>query len=112
MAYPLARVQRNLRELTNTYFYKGWIPERFDEVADKKFSFVHVDVDLYQPTRDSVEFFFPRLVPGGMLVCDDYSSARCPGAYKAMRDYTQPIGQHIIHITSGQGVMIKREGTP
>ena len=41
--------------------YKGWIPERFDEVKDRTFSFVHIDVELYQPTYDSLEFFFPRL---------------------------------------------------
>ena len=36
---------------------KGWIPSRFEEVKDKNFSFVHIDVDLYQPTLDSLNFF-------------------------------------------------------
>lgn len=40
-----------------TRYYKGWIPSRFDAVADRTFAFVHVDVDLYEPTRDSIEFF-------------------------------------------------------
>ena len=34
--------------------YKGWIPDRFHEVESKKFAFVHIDVDLYQPTLDSL----------------------------------------------------------
>ena len=38
-------------------FYKGWIPDRFEEVESRKFSFVHIDVDLYEPTQDSLEFF-------------------------------------------------------
>ena len=38
--------------------YKGWIPDRFEEVSGKRFSFAHIDVDLCEPTRDSLEFFF------------------------------------------------------
>ncbi len=63
--------------------YKGWIPERFIEVEDKKFSFVHIDVDLYEPTIQSLEFFFPRLVKGGIIVCDDYNSTDFNGARNA-----------------------------
>ena len=51
--------------------YKGWIPERFDAVENSRFAFVHIDVDLYEPTLDSLEFFFPRLVEGGCMVIDD-----------------------------------------
>ena len=47
--------------------YKGWIPNRFGEVKNKKFSFVHIDVDLYKPTLDSLKFFYPKLVKGGLF---------------------------------------------
>lgn len=52
-AFPFARL------------HAGVIPARFPEVADRRFSLVHVDVDLYRPTIDSLEFFYPRMVPGG-----------------------------------------------
>ena len=42
--------RNNLKEFNFVKFYKGWIPERFKEVENKKFQFVNVDVDLYQPT--------------------------------------------------------------
>ena len=48
------------------------IPTRFDEVADRSFCFVHVDVDLFEPTRESIAFFYPRMVPGGVMLFDDY----------------------------------------
>ena len=63
--------------------YKGWIPERFKEVENSKFSFVHIDVDLFEPTLNSLEFFFPRLSDGGIIVCDDYNSLEFDGAKKA-----------------------------
>ena len=40
----------------------GWIPDRFVEVKNKKFSFINIDVDIYEPTKKSLEFFFPRLI--------------------------------------------------
>lgn len=67
--------------------YKGWIPERFSEADRCKFSFVHIDVDLYKPTLDSLAFFFPRLVTGGCIVIDDYGVTSFPGAKKAVDEF-------------------------
>lgn len=89
--------------------YAGWIPERFGEVSDRQFKLVHIDVDLYQPTRDAIEFFYPRLVEGGLLICDDYGYATCPGAHKAMNDFfAQPGREAVVHLTTGTGFIIKR----
>lgn len=67
--------------------YKGWIPEKFYNVKNQKFSFVHIDVDLYKPTLDSLEFFYPRLLEGGIILCDDYNSKGFNGAKKACDEY-------------------------
>ena len=67
--------------------YKGWIPERFHEIEDRHFSFVHIDVDLYQPSLDSLEFFFSRLDHGGASVVDDYGYTNFPGAKKAVDEF-------------------------
>ena len=80
-------VRNNLKEFNFVKFYKGWIPERFKEVENKKFQFVNVDVDLYQPTYDSFEFFFPRLVEGGVIHCDDYNMSQFPGCKNAVDNY-------------------------
>jgi len=69
--------------------YKGWIPERFNEVNNLDFSFVHLDVDLYEPTLDSLNYFYPRLVDGGIVVCDDYGSSIFPGATKAIDEFVE-----------------------
>jgi len=67
--------------------YKGWIPNRFNEVKNKNFSLVHIDVDLYKPTLSSLEFFFPKLSKGGVIVCDDYNASSFPGANGAWDQY-------------------------
>ena len=89
-------MRSRLAEFPNISYYKGWIPERFREVESLRFSFVHVDVDLEQPTRDSLEFFYPRLSPGGVLLCDDYGSSLCPGATSAKMISLSPGGGFLV----------------
>jgi hypothetical protein len=108
LSMALGVATANLAGFPSVRFYPGWIPDRFHEVADRHFAFVHVDTDLYEPTKASIEFFYPRLVPGGMLVCDDYGSAICPGARKAMDDYFAGTGENIIDLPTMQGIVIKR----
>jgi hypothetical protein len=106
-AIPEDVARSNLQKFKDVHFYKGWIPERFDEVADRKFVFVHVDVDLYRPTRDCFDFFYPRIVPGGMMVCDDYGFTTCPGAYQAVQEFMEDKPEHLIHLPTGQAVIIR-----
>ena len=80
-------VKNILRPFNFIKIFNGWIPERFKEVSDKKFSFVHIDVDMYQPTLDSIKFFFPRLEKNGIIICDDYNISAFPGAKKAWDEY-------------------------
>lgn len=88
--------------------YKGWIPSRFEEISDQRFCFVHIDVDLYQPTLDSLNFFYPRMVSGGILICDDYGFSTCPGAKQAFDTYMQDKEEKIIHVPTAQGFIIKK----
>lgn len=87
--------------------FRGWIPERFDEVSDRRFCLVHVDVDLYEPTREAIRFFLPRLNLGGILICDDYGFESCPGARRAMDEVAAEYGTSVIHLTTGQGLILK-----
>lgn len=89
-------------------FHKGWIPERFAEVSDKTFAFVHIDVDLYQPTLDSAAFFYPRMVEGGIILCDDYGSPFCPGATQAIDEFMTDKPEPVIILDAGGCFLIKR----
>lgn len=69
--------------------YKGWIPTRFNEVADLKFSLIHIDVDIFQPTKDALEFFYPRLCSGGVICIDDYAMNTWPGCNVAVDQFVE-----------------------
>lgn len=87
--------------------YKGWVPERFADVSDRSFAFVHIDVDLHDPTLESMKFFYPRLATGGILVCDDYGFTSCPGATLACDEYLEGKPESMIRLADGGGFLIK-----
>lgn len=87
--------------------YKGWIPSRFAEVSERKFALAHIDVDLYEPTRDALEFLYPRVSPGGVIVCDDYGFGTCPGAKRAFDEYMSDKPERVLSIPTGQGLILR-----
>lgn len=82
--------------LPNVRLIKGVFPEKkvIDFINDKMFSFVHVDVDLYQSTKDCLVFFVPKLALGGVLIVDDYGFKGTPGAKKAVDEYITGLDLH------------------
>lgn len=106
-ACDLDTVKANLASLRNLSWHKGWIPDRFKDVEDRKFAFVHIDVDLYEPTRDSVEFFYPRMSKGGIIVCDDYGCTTCPGATRAIDEFLREMPEKAISLACGGGFLIR-----
>lgn len=55
-------------------FRKGYFPDTASGLENERFSFVMLDVDLYQPALDVFEFFYPRLVRGGYFFMHDFNS--------------------------------------
>lgn len=108
LACSLEQVRTNLSPFTNYTCYKGWIPSRFDAVADRLFALVHIDVDLHDPTRDALDFFYPRLVSGGAIILDDHGFSSCPGARRAALDFCRDKSESVIDLPTGQGLIVRR----
>jgi O-methyltransferase len=107
-ATPEQVVLDNLAPFADTIqIHKGWIPDRFPDVTDRNFSFVHVDVDLYQPTLDSVCFFYDRLTSGGIMLCDDYACRTCPGATASIDQFLSDKTEKMVALEAGGGFFIK-----
>jgi len=68
------RVKKNLNEFSsNITFHQGFIPDSLNLLpAPKSISYVHIDLNSAAPTLAALEFFYPRLLKGGVIVFDDY----------------------------------------
>jgi O-methyltransferase len=62
------------------------------EKESEKFAFVSIDMNLYQPTRTALEFFYPRLQEGGAIFMHDYDDGICFGVKQAIQDAEEAFG--------------------
>jgi hypothetical protein len=66
-------------------YYSGYFPDSAAEIdSTARFALVHLDCDLHEPTAAALEFFYPRLNPGGLVLIHDYSSGHWPGVATAI----------------------------
>ena len=73
-ACDLDSIREYLAGFPNVEYHVGFCPDSVRGVLDDtRFCFVHLDLDLYSSTKQCLEYFFPRLVPGGILLSHDYS---------------------------------------
>lgn len=109
LSCSLDYVKKNLSDFENVAYHKWWIPYKFEDVKDVIFSFVHIDVDLYQPTKDSLDFFYSRLEKWGIIICDDYWFSTCPWAKKAVDEFILKEWIDLLDLTTWQAIIIKNE---
>lgn len=82
---PKKHVEELFRGDKNVFITEGKFPETSGIIKDKKFSFAHIDTDIYQSTKDSLEFFLPRMTRGGVIVVHDYPAHS--GVKKAVDEF-------------------------
>jgi O-methyltransferase len=93
---------------TGVEYHVGRFPESADDrVRALRFSFVHLDVDLYQGTLDCLDFFYPRMNPGAILVSHDFGADRAPGVVKAFAEYFEPRQVPYVQLSGYQGMVVK-----
>lgn len=67
---------------------KGDCVELTKALEDKSFSLVHLDLDLYRPTKLCLEFFLERMAIGGRILVHD--ARTMTGVLKALREAKHP----------------------
>ncbi len=105
-ATSIAHVRNVLSEFAQIQIHKGWIPDAFSRLPQSNWAFVHIDVDLYAPTKASLEYFYPRLVPGAVIVNDDFGSPLFPGAARGWHEFFESRNRSYVILDTGQSIYI------
>jgi O-methyltransferase len=99
-------VKNYLANESHVELRRGMFPGTAQGLEGQRFSFVYLDADIYQSTKDGLEFFYPRMVPGGIIILDDYHSRYWPGVARAVEELRASHDLYPIKSTWWQGVLI------
>lgn len=104
-ACSLEAVQSYLVGYGGVHFYQGLFPATGQAVRDRRFSFVHLDVDLYESTLEALKFFYPRMNRGAMLISHDY--VVFPAVRRAFDEYFDGTAQPVLELSGNQCLVVK-----
>ncbi len=99
----IAAVKERFAEskIENYVLVEGMFPDSTEgEDADEKqlealeFSIVHIDGDVYETTKSGLEWFYPRMLTGGIIVIDDYGLESTPGVKEAVDEFLDDKPEH------------------
>lgn len=102
-----ADVKARFSDFANVTVTQGKVPDVLAEVAPQKIAFMHLDMNNADAEIGALEVLFDRMVPGAVLILDDYGWL----AYRAQKQAEDPWlakhGYRVLEMPTGQGMLIK-----
>lgn len=104
-ACSLDDVQSYLRKYARVEYYPGVFPASAKGMREQRYCFAHFDVDLYESTKACLEYFYPRMVPGGVILSHDYSLLA--GVEQAFQEFFADKPEGILDLPTTQCMVTK-----
>lgn len=104
-ACSLEEVQAYVDGFENVQFHKGLFPDSVEGVEENQYCFCHFDVDLYDGTKACLEYFYPRMVSGGIMISHDYGLLA--GVEQAFHEFFEDKPEEIIDMPTTQCMVVK-----
>jgi len=104
-----ARVREKFSAYPQVKIFKGNIPEVFEDQSPRRIAYLHIDLNQAPAEVAALDALFDRIVPGGIVILDDYEWA---GVYRAQKLAEDPWFEarqyRVMPLPTGQGLVIKR----
>jgi O-methyltransferase len=93
-------------------FYPGYFPDTAAQIEPgTRFALLHVDMDLEAPIGAALEYFYPLMAPGGVMIVHDYNNIASwdRGAKKAVDRFLVGKPETVIEMPDrfGSAVIVK-----
>jgi len=100
-------VCRTFAEYPNVVPIKGRVPATLTRVPSRQIAYLCVDLNAAVPERAALEFFWEKVVPGGVILLDDYGYRGHDVQRRSFDDFARSRGVHILSLPTGHGLLIK-----
>jgi len=103
----LHRVRANFSEWPNAIVVQGAVPDVLPSVSAGAIAFVHLDMNCAMPERAALEFFWPRMPAGGIVLLDDYAYYENDSLAESIDLLAARLGFRVLSLPTGQGLIVK-----
>ena len=100
-------VTERFAHLSNVTVTQGRVPTSFEKAVPDKIAFLHLDLNNAEAEIGALEVLFDRMVPGAVMVLDDYGWLGYRKQKIAEDYWMAKRGYHILELPTGQGLLIK-----
>ena len=103
----LEAVKRNFAEWSNVKIIQGPVPDTLEQIDSERLAFLHLDMNAAAPEAAAFEVLWEKLVPGAMLLMDDYAFHGYSAQKQAMDAVASKRSVEIAALPTGQGLIVK-----
>lgn len=101
-------VRRRFASFANVVITAGFLPDSLDVSAPDRIAYLHMDLNSPKAEIACLERLLDRVVPGGMVVFDDYGWAMFAAQREAENSFLAARGYSILELPTGQGLVVVR----
>jgi hypothetical protein len=101
------RATANFRPFPRAHLVRGRIPDTLTSVPIERVAYLSIDLNVAYPEREALAYFWPKLVPGAIVVFDDYGWLPHRDQKDSHDAFAKSQGLEIFALPTGQGLLIK-----
>lgn len=101
-------VRERFKDYPNVKIFKGFLPEILKDGSPEKIAYLHIDLNQAPAEIATLDALFERVVPGGIIVLDDYEMFYYRAQKKAEDDWFIKRGYKVFPLPTSQGIVLKR----
>ena len=99
-------VKKRFAKWQNVILVKGLVPEALSRIPSQKIAYLSIDMNGSEPEKAALEYFYDKIVPGGVIYFDDYG-----WTYPELRDVVNKFfadkPETLLHFPSGNSIVVK-----
>jgi len=99
-------VKERFKAYPNVQLIRGSVPEILDEVPVTKIAYLSIDMNGYVAERKTLERYYEKVVPGGIIYFDDYGWDY-PKLRETVDDFFRDKPEKLLHFPSGNSIVVK-----
>jgi hypothetical protein len=105
-----ASVIANFAEWSNVRIIEGSVPGTLAGVQSEQVAYLHIDMNSTVPEIAALDHFWPILVPGAVVLLDDYAYFSFELQYAAVNAWAAERDVAVASLPTGQGLIIRPPG--